>query len=117
MKNKSKILTLLLTLPLFSGVGYYFISPKSIINNLSNNSYEVFTISLPTSRISFGPVKANSSYTIFYSRQKKRGIGKYSLMAKNFEISGDEFLYAQGIEFGRVLKFTIESNGQISVGN
>jgi hypothetical protein len=38
-------------------------------------------------------------------------------MAKNFEISGDEFLYAQGIEFGRVLKFTIESNGQISVGN
>ncbi|MFT6403549.1 MAG: hypothetical protein ACJA2D_002874 [Pseudohongiellaceae bacterium] len=117
MKNKSKIVTLLLTLPLFSGVGYYFISPKSIITNLSNNSYDEFNISLPTSRISFGPITANSSYTIFYSRQRKKGIGKYSLIANNLEISGNEFAYAEGTEFGRVLRFTIESNGQISVSN
>jgi len=117
MKNIDKIAALLLTFSLFFGVGYYLIFPKSIITNLSNNSYDEFNISLPTSRISFGPVKANSSYTIFYSRQRQTGIGKYSLMANNLEISGNEFPYAEGIEFGRVLRFTIESNGEISVAD
>jgi len=117
MKNRYKIVTLLLTLSLFAGVGYYLISPKSIITNLSTNSYDEFNISLPTSRISIGQIKANSSYTIFYSRQRKTGIGKYSLMANNLEISGNEFPYTDGTEFGRVLRFTIESNGEISVAD
>jgi len=38
-------------------------------------------------------------------------------MANNLEISGNEFPYAEGIEFGRVLRFTIESNGEISVAD
>ncbi|MFT6294944.1 MAG: hypothetical protein ACJATW_001222 [Glaciecola sp.] len=38
-------------------------------------------------------------------------------MANNFEISGNVFPYAEGIEFGRVLIFTIESNGEMSVAD
>ncbi|MFT6092906.1 MAG: hypothetical protein ACJA2Q_000795 [Pseudohongiellaceae bacterium] len=117
MKNRYKIAALLLVLSLIAGFGYYLMSPKSIVTNLSTKSYDEFNILLPTSRISIGPIKPNSSYTIFYSRQRKTGIGKYSLVANNFEISGDEFPYAEGTELGRVLRFTIESNGQISVNN
>jgi len=38
-------------------------------------------------------------------------------MANNLEISGNEFPYTDGTEFGRVLRFTIESNGEISVAD
>ena len=116
MKTRYKLIVMVLTLSLVIATGYYFISPKAIINNLSSNEYDEFAILLPTSRISFSPIEAQSSHTIFYSRQKESGIGSYSLIGNSLEIARSEFQYAEGSELGRVLRFTIESNGQISVG-
>ena len=107
---------MLLTLSLVIATGYYFGSPKVIINNLSNNEYAEFVIQLPTSRISFSPIGAQSSNTIFYSLQNETGTGSYSLISKDSEIARNDFPYTEGSEFGRVLRFTIETNGQISVG-
>ena len=107
---------MLLTLSLVIATGYYFASPKVIINNLSNNEYDEFVIQLPTNRISFSPIEARNSNTIFYSRQKETGTVSYSLIGSESEIIRSDFPYAEGSEIGRVLRFTIETNGQISVG-
>jgi hypothetical protein len=107
---------MLLTLSLVIAVGYYFGSPKVIINNLSNNEYDEFVIQLPISRISFSPIEARNSSTIFYSRQKETGTVSYSLIGSGVEIARSGFPYAEGSELGRILRFTIETNGQISVG-
>ena len=116
MKTRYKLIAIILSLTLVIAVGYYFISPKVIINNLSSNEYDEFVILLPTSRISFGPIEAQSSYTIFYSRQKESGTGSYSLIGSDSEISRGDFPYAEGSELGRVSRFSIKTNGQISVG-
>ena len=116
MKTRYKLIAVILAFSLTIAVGYYFVSPKAIINNLSNNEYDEFVILLPTSRISFSPIEAQSSNTIFYSRQKQAGTGSYSLISQGSEIARNDFPYTEGSEFGRVLRFTIETNGQISVG-
>lgn len=115
MKSKYKLIASLFAVPLTIGAGYYFISPKAIISNPTDTEYDEFIISLPSSRISFSPVEANSSNTIFYSRQNQSGIGAYSLRSASSEIFGNNFPYAEGNELGRVLRFTIDGNGQVSV--
>ena len=117
MNRKHKLIASFFTVPLAIGAGYYFISPKAIVSNLSDTSYDELIISLPSSRISFGPIEAKSSSTIFYSRQHRPGMGTYSLRSESSEIFGSNFPYAEGSEFGRVLRFTIDSNGQVSVND
>jgi hypothetical protein len=116
MKTRYKLIAIIFSFSLAIAVGYYFFSPKAIINNLSNNEYDEFVILLPTSRILFSPIRAQSSNTIFYSRQNETGTGSYSLISKDSEIARNDFPYTEGTELGRVLRFTIEANGQISVG-
>lgn len=115
MKTRYKLIAILLTLLLVVATGYYFGSPKVIINNLSNNEYDEFVIQLPTSRISFSPIEAQNSNTIFYSRQNETGTVSYSLIGGDSEIIRGNFPYAEGSEIGRVLRFTIETDGKISV--
>jgi len=115
--KKYRLAAFLITFLLVIGAGYYFITPKAVVSNLSDTQYDELVISLPSSRISFAPVEAHSSNTILYSRQNKSGMGTYSLRSADLVISSNEFLYSEGSEIGRVLRFTIKSNGQISIGN
>lgn len=114
---KYKLAALFIAFLLVIGAAYYVITPKVIVSNLSDTQYDELVISLPSSRVSFAPIEAQSSNTIFYSRQKKAGVGTYSLRRGEMAISSDEFPYPEGTEIGRVLRFTIEGNGEISVGN
>ena len=97
------------------GAGYYFITPKVVVSNLSDNQYDELIISLPSSRISFSPVEAQSSDTIFFSRQNKAGTGSYSLRSGDLVVSSSDFLYPEGSEIARVLRFTIETSGHVSM--
>ena len=115
MKKRYKIIPSLIAIPLVLATGYYFITPKAILSNLSDTDYDEFVISLPSSRILFGPVGVRSSNTIFYSRQNQSGIGSYSLRSASTELSGNDFPYLEGSEIGRVLRFTIDSTGQVYV--
>lgn len=115
MNRKHKLIASLFAVPLAIAAGYYFISPKAIVSNLSDTEYDEFVISLPSSRISFSPIEAHSTNTIFYSRQRQSGMGVYSLRSTHSEIFGNYFTYAEGSELGRVLRFTIDANGQVSV--
>ena len=116
MKSRYKLIALILTFFLIIAAAYYFASPKAIIINLSNEEYDEFVILLPASRISFSPIEAQSSNMIFYSPQNETGSGSYSLISQNSEIARKDFHYTEGSEFGRVLRFTIETDGQISIG-
>ncbi|GAB5500740.1 MAG: hypothetical protein PsegKO_30510 [Pseudohongiellaceae bacterium] len=116
MKTGYKLIVVFLTLSLAIAAGYYFGSPKIILNNLSNNEYDEFVIQLPSSRISFSPIAARQSNTIFYSRQKATGTVSYSLVKSDSVIFRGDFPYADGNEIGRVLRFTIDTNGQIAIG-
>ena len=116
VKTRYKLIAMLLTFSLAIPIGYYFVSPKAIINNLSCNEYDEFVVLLPNSRISFGPIEAQSSNTIFYSLQNETGTGSYFLISEDSEIARNDFPYTGGSEFGRVLRFTIETNGQVSFG-
>lgn len=44
-------------------------------------------------------------------------MGTYSLRSESSEISGSSFPYAEGPGFGRVLRFTIDDYGQVSVND
>ena len=65
---KHKLIASLTAVTLTIGPGYYFISPRAIVSNLSGTEFDELIISLPFSRVSFGPIEAQSSSTIFYSR-------------------------------------------------
>jgi hypothetical protein len=115
MTNRYKIIVFLVVVPLVIAISYYLITPKAIISNLSDTDYEEFVIALPSSRISFSPVEAGSSNTIFFSRQNNSGKSSYSLSKASSELFGSDFLYADGSEIGRVLRFTIDSTGNVSL--
>jgi len=115
VKRKYQLATALFAVMLLTGAGYYFVTPKATISNLSSLEYDEFVVTLPSSRIVFGPVEANSASTIFYSRQDKSGIAEYLLRDENDTIASDTFPYAEGSELGRVLRFTIQNDGQMSV--
>lgn len=116
VKNKYRLIELLLAVILSIALGYYFISPKVIISNLTDREYSEFVVLLPTSRISFSPIEANSTSTIYFSRQNNPGPGTYSLINGESEIFKGSFLYSEGSELGRVLRFTIENSGLVSFG-
>jgi len=115
-KNKYRFIELLLAMILIIVASYYLISPKVIISNLSDKEYSEFVVSLPTSRISFSPIEAYSTNTIYFSRQNEPGSGSYSLIDGDNDISNGSFLYSGGNELGRVLRFTIENTGLVSFG-
>lgn len=114
MKIRYRLIAIAFAIPPVVGSGYYFISPKAVVSNLSEINYDEFVISLPSSRISFSPVSADSSNTILYSQQKHSGVGSYTLRNGSIEPFKDTFSYPEGSEIGRVLRFTIESDGQVS---
>jgi hypothetical protein len=115
MRKRYKIIAFLIVAPLAASAGYYFISPKAVISNLSSTNYDEFIITLPSSRISFGPVEAQNSNTILFSRQDQAGIGSYSLRNGTTELFGSDFSYEEGSEIGRVLRFTINNSGQVTI--
>ena len=113
-KNRYRLIELLLAMILSILVSYYFISPKVIISNLSDMEYSEFVVTLPASRISFSPIEANSTSTIYFSRQNETGSGTYSLITNESDIIHESFPYSGGSELGRVLRFTIGIDGLVS---
>jgi hypothetical protein len=67
MNRKHKLIASLLAVPLTIGAGYYLISPKVIVSNLSETEYDELIVSLPSIRISLAQLRlrvAVQSYTL-----------------------------------------------------
>lgn len=101
-----------------SGIAYHFLSPQIFVRNHSDRSFYQVIFNLPTSQITFEPVKANSRQTIYFSPQEKTGLVTYQLIA----INGDQV--AQGhikyqfddnsSQLGTKLSFIIDQQYRIS---
>jgi hypothetical protein len=115
MKVRFRILVPLLLVPVLLAAGYYLITPRLVLVNESESSYAEFVIDLPSSRVSFSPVAASSSATIFYSQQGRSGESSYSLRQSGRQSIEARFIYPPGSELGRVLRFTIASDGSVSL--
>lgn len=74
MNRKHKLIASLLAVPLTIGAGYYLISPKVIVSNLSETEYDELIVSLPSIRISLAqlrlrvPVQSNTLVNIGQER-------------------------------------------------
>ena len=117
MSKKYQYTALLLVVSFTIVVGYYFITPKVILVNLSDQKYDEFVVTLPVSKISFSPIEGHSRNKIYYSRQKEDGNGSYSLILDNSEISSGKFPYDARRELGKVLGFTLGASGLVTVDN
>lgn len=117
MKLRYKLLAALLTIPLVTGAGYHLLTPRATLVNLSDTDYVEFVVALPSNRISFSPVAAGSASSIYYTRQKQAGMSTFSLTSQDQNVVEQRFLYAEGNELGRILRFTIDREGHVTIAS
>ncbi|WP_227992692.1 MULTISPECIES: hypothetical protein [Shewanella] len=102
-----------------SGIAYHFLSPQILVRNHSDRSFYQIIFNLPTSQLTFEPVKANSRQTIYFSPQEKTGLVTYQLISINgaqvaqghIEYQFDDNNFSQ---FGTKLSFIIDEQYRIS---
>ncbi|WP_037470247.1 hypothetical protein [Shewanella waksmanii] len=68
---------------MIAGVGYHFMAPQVLVNNLSDRNYQQINFTLPSNSLTFSPVHANSRQTIYVKPQQSAGTITYELVAEN----------------------------------
>lgn len=74
MNRKHKLIASLLAVSLTIGAGYYLISPKAIVSNLSETEYDELIVSLSSIRISLAQLRLRvpvQSYTLVNIGQER----------------------------------------------
>ena len=94
---------------------YHLVTPKIQLENLSNRPYRALNIELPTNKISFEPIPANSSQTIYFSPQKTSGELSYTLEDEHGSKQTGRLSYADEREYFSVIQFLIDVDGRLSV--
>ncbi len=92
---------------------YHFISPKVIISNDSSVTYDEFVVRLPSSGVSYGPLKPGAKDTIYISRQGQGGDLTYSLRLDGKEVAAGSMPYEVEGQLFRVLSFVINEDGSL----
>lgn len=93
---------------------YHFISPKVVISNDSLVTYDEFVVRLPSSGVSFGPLKPGAKDTIYISRQGQGGDLTYSLRLDGKEVATGSMPFDVEGQLFRVLSFVIKEDGSVS---
>ncbi len=93
---------------------YHFISPKVVISNDSLVTYDEFVVRLPSSGVSFGPLKPGAKDTIYISRQGQGGDLTYALRLDGKEVAAGSMPYDVEGQLFRVLSFVINEDGSLS---
>lgn len=102
---------------LLAALAYHVATPKIQLENLSNRPYRALNIELPSNHISFDPIPAKSSQTIYFSPQKRSGELRYTLIDEHGSNQTGRIAYAGKDEYFSVLQFRIEENNQLMVTN
>lgn len=100
---------------LLAALAYHLITPKIQLENLSNHPYRTLNIELPTNKISFEPIPANSTQTIYFSPQKTTGELRYTLEDEHGSRQTGQLAYVSESEYFSVIQFRIERDGRLSV--
>ena len=107
------IIGLLILVALALGA-YHVISPKVVITNDSSITYDEFVVRLPSSGVSFGPLKPGTKETIYISRQGQGGNLAYSLRLDGKELAAGSMPFDVDGQLFRVLSLTINEDGSVS---
>ena len=97
-----------------SAAAFHVASPKVVLVNHSSIAFDELVVTLPSSRVSIGPVAPNSSDTIYFSRQATDGTATYSLHAGNIAVEHGSFQYVASGQFFRVISVTIQADGTVT---
>jgi len=113
-----KALKISVTLLLVSIVGiiiYQWLSPKVIVINHSNIVYDQLVIKMPKSRISFAPILAKQTETIYYSFQNSSGVVIYQLYREGQIVTAGALNYDGRSELTKTIEFNIKLHHKIEV--
>jgi len=109
------ILGVILSLALVTIAFYHFLSPKVVVENVSDKQYEELKIVLPESGLSFGPIKPGESNTIYHSQQKRNGQVEYSLIYEGKIVAEGTQYYSKDHELGSKLQFVISGKHNVQI--
>jgi hypothetical protein len=97
-----------------AAAAYHVASPKVVLVNHSGTAFDELVVTLPSSRVSIGPVAPHSSDTIYFSRQASGGNATYSLHAANIAVEHGSFQYVASGQLFRVISVTIQADGTVT---
>lgn len=97
-----------------SAAAYHVASPKVVLVNRSDAAFDELVVTLPSSRVSIGPIAPHSSDTVYFSSQASGGTATYSLHAGDIEVEHGSFQYVASGQLFRVISITIQADGTVS---
>jgi hypothetical protein len=113
MKKLLIIVVVATTLIAGGVIGYRFLSPKVIIENLSESAIEEVIVVLPTSRVAFTEIVPGGTGTIYFGLQEHGGNIQYSVRVGGVVRTGTQ-PYAVSGQIGRKIHIQIDPDGSVS---
>ena len=113
MKKLVIIVVVATTLIAGGVVGYRFLLPKVIIENLSDSPIEEVIVVLPTSRVTFAEIAPGSTATIYFGLQEHGGNIQYSVRIGGIVRAGTQ-PYAVSGQIGRKIQIQIYPDGSVN---
>ena len=98
-----------------SAAAYHVTTPKVVLVNRSGTAFNELVVTLPSSRVSIGPIAPHSSDTIYFSHQASGGNATYALHAGNIAVERGSFQYVASGQLFRVISVTIQADGRVTV--
>jgi hypothetical protein len=102
------------TLMIVGITAYRLLSPRVVVINQSNFPVQEVTLSLPSSRVTFGVIEPGDTSTIYYSLQKRSGSLDYQVQVNDITHTGS-LPYSDAEEYGRVIRIEVDAQGLVTV--
>lgn len=99
---------------ILAAIAYHLASPKIVLTNRSHSHHDELIVTLPSSRVSFGPIAPGTTDTIYFSRQSTGGTVTYSLRTRGKELARGTLAYDGSGQFFRTLAVVIHEDGNVS---
>jgi hypothetical protein len=114
LKKSVVLLASAVTLMFVGVTAYRLLSPKVVVTNQSRYQVQEVTLSLPSSRVTFGAIEPGDTSTIYYSAQKKSGSLDYQVQVNDITHTGS-LPYSDAGEYGRVIRIEVDAEGLVTV--
>ena len=96
---------------------YRLLSPRIVLVNESDLTYGQLVVILPSSRVSFAPVDAHTTSTIYFSTQENGGQARYELVSGNGNdvVAKGDFPYRADHQLARVIRIRVSPEARVTV--
>ena len=114
MKKPTLIIALCMAAVVCSALLSWAAYPEVTLVNLAPTSYDGLVVQLPSSRISFSQIHANSTHSIYFSKQDRGGVATYSLHNGGKEVAHGVLPYSMDGQLFRQIRLVIGKDGVVS---